>query len=574
LSGEISLDANNSGKCEHVRPLGDDAIAQINSLDFQPFILVCAARHSSAGPAWIQCPSKSEATAFAADLAQLPEFRDSKFLQAIERALDTEVYESADLLFSWCMDPDTGCDVSVLLDLPPGAKCPAYAGYPVFALDIASCPRSSSEKADILARTLYAYTSVKDNYPLWRRLIVAFGFALSRIYGEQGKYETAMRIVDDAMRHMPYAIHLKAAKHALELKINGSPVPDRLVKFIGRDNGYLRQFICREPFIRFDIGPSGETLVCCGHWLNKSIGNFINDSIDDVLNSNAAQNIRKSIVNGTYQYCNHLDCSPMIAGKLPRRDEINDQDILRAIGEGDYRVASAQQALVAFDQTCNLSCPSCRRERIVEKASISEAKAKAVEQKLIPILSSLKVLNLNPAGEFLSSGLSRKILASVSDESCPYLEIELISNGTLFSEKEWNKFPGIHNKIRSIRISIDAATKETFEKLRRGGKYEPFLKNMRFLAGLRERKIIPQLKFSFTYQRDNFREMADFVRFGLAMNCDYVIFERLQNLGAFTYAEFCELAVHRTEHPLHREFLDVIGDPIFRQAAIWPDFDY
>ena len=37
---------------------------------------------------------------------------------------------------------------------------------------------------------------------------------------------------------------------------------------------------------------------------------------------------------------------------------------------------------------------------------------------------------------------------------------------------------------------------------------------MEFLAGLRRENKIPKLRFSFTYQLGNFREMVDFVKFG------------------------------------------------------------
>src|SRR5262249_28589796 len=159
------------------------------------------------------------------------------------------------------------------------------------------------------------------------------------------------------------------------------------------------------------------------------------------------------------------------------------------------------------------SCPSCRTHRIVEKRSASMEKARAVEEKLIGLLPRTKVLHTNPAGEIFASKPSRKLLKLINDERCPDLRLSIISNGTLFSEEEWNKFPGIHNKIRYIRISVDAARKESFEKLRRLGRYEPFLENMRFLRQLRRSGIIPQLKFSFTYQVDNFREMPEFVDF-------------------------------------------------------------
>ena len=82
------------------------------------------------------------------------------------------------------------------------------------------------------------------------------------------------------------------------------------------------------------------------------------------------------------------------------------------------------------------------------------------------------------------------------------------------------------------------------------------------------------MKFSFTYQLGNFREMAAFVDFAKSFNCDFVIFERLQNLGAFTWEEFRERAVHLSEHPLHDEFLTIVSNPTFGQQAVWHDFEW
>ena len=50
---------------------------------------------------------------------------------------------------------------------------------------------------------------------------------------------------------------------------------------------------------------------------------------------------------------------------------------------------------------------------------------------------------------------------------CPNLVREIISNGTLFNRRGWEGYPTIYNKIWSLRISFDAASKAILEKLRR-----------------------------------------------------------------------------------------------------------
>jgi Iron-sulfur cluster-binding domain len=119
-----------------------------------------------------------------------------------------------------------------------------------------------------------------------------------------------------------------------------------------------------EPFDRFDIGPSGDVLVCCGLWLPTSIGNFVKDPVEDILNSAKAQKIRETVTDGSYKYCNHLGCGRMIRGDLPTREELGATRSRQAVETGDFRVASVDMVFFSFDRSCNLSCPSCRRSAL------------------------------------------------------------------------------------------------------------------------------------------------------------------------------------------------------------------
>jgi hypothetical protein len=67
--------------------------------------------------------------------------------------------------------------------------------------------------------------------------------------------------------------------------------------------------------------------------------------------------------------------------------------------------------------------------------------------------------------------------------------------------------------------------------------------------------------------------MPNFVELCRSMNCDFAIFERLQNI-AFSAEEFRAKAVHLPNHPLHSDFLDIVSNPIFASPRVWHDFDY
>src|SRR6516164_999237 len=554
-------------------PYDRDLLEEIRRIGFHPFILVRLGHSEAPTRQFIACRTQNEAGEFVGDLARIPQFSHSKLIRAIERALQLETYEAADLLFGWAQEASAPLIETVYLGITERTKCPLFYDYPAFQLTTGASRDDPEDRLGLLRQVFDAYSTASGNDALRFAIMEALALGLSRALGHGGNYGEALAIVDRALTVRPYSIHLKAAKHALGLRLAGGKVPPRLEKFIGRDNGYLKQFVCPLPFERFDIGPNGDVLVCCGHWLPTTIGNFMNDPIDGVLNSTRAQKIRESVTDGSYKYCNHLECGAMAQDTLPRRDELDRPRTREAVARGDWRLDGVDQVMFAFDQSCNLSCPSCRTHRIVEKLSESTEKARAVEEKLLPLLPKIRTLFINPAGELFASKPSRKLLELINDERCPDLRLDIISNGTLFSEEEWNKFPGIHRKVQSVRISTDAASKETFEKLRRLGKYDIFREKMRWLSHRRASRAIPQLKFSFTYQLDNFQEMRAFVEFCASMNADFAIFERLQNI-AFTHDEYRRKAVHYPDHPLYDEFIKVIKDPIFRTKRVWHDFDY
>ena len=553
--------------------LDHETVAKIREIGVHPFVLVCVEGDSDHNRHWLVCETENDLPNFVDELAGLPVLGECNLLRGLERALRLETYEAAECWFSWVKEAPLGRAEIVRLGLPLSASLGSYYGYPIFDVS----PAAASDNEDLRLKTLStlfeAYLATDGNNAARIRLVEALAFALSRCLGARGEYYEARWIVDCALQLWPSSIHLKAARHALGLQLDGKMVPDRLVKFIGEDNRYLKQFVCPLPFEHFEISPSGEVLVCCGHWLPTSIGNFMKGPIDGILNSARAQKIRESMTDGSYKYCNHLDCGAMIQGTLPTAKELESAATRQAVADANYRMKGVDFLTFGFDQTCNLSCPSCRTHRIVEKTSASIEKARAVEEKLVDLLPTVKVLHINPAGEMFASKPSRKLLEMIDDERCPELVLDIISNGTLFTEEEWNKFPGIHRKVRSVRVSIDAARKQTFEKLRRLGRYEPFVENMRFLSRLRAAGTIPQLKFSFTYQLDNFREMPEFVEFCASMNADFAIFERLQNI-AFSAKDYRAKAVHHPDHPQYGEFLAIVSKPIFADARVWHDFDY
>src|SRR5215204_4604807 len=331
---------------------------EIRRIGIHPFILVSVG-HNCGSERFVYCKTQNEAGNFVTALAAMPRFAESMLLRGIERALQQEVYEAGDLLYQWTRS-DSGIAETVYVCPADEKLIHSLYNYPVFAFDCASALNGSEQRTQALLVMLEAYASNDGNDALRWSIMEATALALGRAFGVCGKYNQALSAVDKGLAVNHHSIHLKAAKHTLLLKLEGKSIPPRLEKFAGEDNGYLRQFVCPLPFERFDIGPNGDVLVCCGHWLPTSIGNFLTQPVHDILNSRAALAIRQSVTDGSYKYCNHLECMAMARNTLPHRDELNRPRTRKAVADQNYRLEHVDESMFAFDQTCNLACPSCR----------------------------------------------------------------------------------------------------------------------------------------------------------------------------------------------------------------------
>jgi len=89
--------------------------------------------------------------------------------------------------------------------------------------------------------------------------------------------------------------------------------------------------------------------------------------------------------------------------------------------------------------------------------------------------------------------------------------VEIFESCALLKERDIQTLVDL--EIDKIWVSIEAATKDTYEKIRVGGNFEKTLSNIRLLAQLRDkaRKPLPQLAFHFIVNKLNIGEMLPYV---------------------------------------------------------------
>lgn len=314
-------------------------------------------------------------------------------------------------------------------------------------------------------------------------------------------------------------------------------------------------YICTVPFKYTEVFDK-EQFLCCPGWLKENV--YESDNIVSNFNSKKAQDIRKSILDGTYKYCDSVQC-PHLSNLKNGKLDSNVLLLKSQVNVKDYPLDSSIQRLnICFDRSCNLKCPTCRLDFInylgKDRTSV-EDKLNQLENQ---IGSKLRYLYLSGSADPFFSKSFRQFLLNFNKAKFPRLSrIHLHTNGILWTKPLWDKMKNIHSYVSTCEISIDAATKETYENsVRLGGNWETLVDNLRFVIQI---PTINDYIFSFVVQNTNYKEMYMFWKFIQDLNSENkkkitIFFNRVINWGTFSDEEYKIKNVSDPDHVLHQEF--------------------
>ena len=350
------------------------------------------------------------------------------------------------------------------------------------------------------------------------------------------------------------------------------------------------QLFCSNPFRKFFVRerrllrpaggvfnqlfrPAGDVFMCCSSWLKTPpIGNIKHQSVDEIWNGEKAQEIRRSILDGSFKYCDRTRCPFLqsISCEVQRVETVKDEE-LKTIIENQLTILpyGPREIDCSFDRSCNLSCPSCRSRVLIDSAH--EHEILNIQSKLEnEIMKAVHVLSISSSGDPFGSPFYRKWLQTMNIKKIPHLkQIRLHTNALLWTPKMWSTIPKeTQEVVKSTIISIDAGRPETYSINRRGGSFERLLENLDFISALRKCGPLEHVKISMVVQTNNFQEMPDFLQIGKHYNFDSVYFSQLVNWGTFSEEEYSDRAVHLPGHPRNMEFIDMLKNEIFYDPIV------
>lgn len=133
-----------------------------------------------------------------------------------------------------------------------------------------------------------------------------------------------------------------------------------------------------------------------------------------------------------------------------------------------------------------------------------------VFRKLLPIFERFKPLvQLSGHGETLLHPNFMEMLEEVAKAGC---RVNFQTNGTILTPRNIEQV--VRCGVESIVISIDAASPDLFQKIRRRARLEKIVENIRLINETKRRlnRKEPTLEFEFAAMRQNIHELPDVVR--------------------------------------------------------------
>jgi MoaA/NifB/PqqE/SkfB family radical SAM enzyme len=144
------------------------------------------------------------------------------------------------------------------------------------------------------------------------------------------------------------------------------------------------------------------------------------------------------------------------------------------------------------------------------------------------------------------------------------IKYSILTNGLMLKDFA-PRVPYVIQNLKELGVSIDGATRETYEKLRLGGKWDKINENLQHISQLKQQHGF-RFIMHFVVQQDNYHEMEDIVMLGEKYNADRVWFSRIQDWN--TWDDFSRHNIFDKQHPRHEDYLSSLDGLVKRNSSL------
>jgi radical SAM protein with 4Fe4S-binding SPASM domain len=196
---------------------------------------------------------------------------------------------------------------------------------------------------------------------------------------------------------------------------------------------------------------------------------------------------------------------------------------------------------------CNLKCTFCEISYWTEKPA--DLKFENVQQ-MVTHLPKLQRIDLTGIGEALMNPAFFEIVKFLKARN---LYVTLNDNFTLVTEQTAYRL--VELGVDQIFLSLDGATKDTYEQLRRGSNFERVIMNTRRLIEIKQKlgQKLPEVKINTVVCLTNYHELPALVELAANMGVGMIQF-----VNVITFENTTDLSTQSLQAKVQQTFQDAV----------------
>jgi short-subunit dehydrogenase/MoaA/NifB/PqqE/SkfB family radical SAM enzyme len=171
-------------------------------------------------------------------------------------------------------------------------------------------------------------------------------------------------------------------------------------------------------------------------------------------------------------------------------------------------------------RSCNLRCIMCPWGEMRQETRAGGIMSEEIWEVIRPHLHEAASIDFTGGGEPLLQPHLSEWIAEAKAAGC---ETGFLTNGLLLKEAAARRL--LSAGVDWIGISMDGATAEVYEAIRKGSRFDAICRNVSFLAGARQGKT-PRLLINFVLMAMNSHQAEEIVRLAVRLGVDGVNFKQ------------------------------------------------
>jgi radical SAM protein with 4Fe4S-binding SPASM domain len=185
---------------------------------------------------------------------------------------------------------------------------------------------------------------------------------------------------------------------------------------------------------------------------------------------------------------------------------------------------------IEHNNTCNLKCRMCGfsdpRVASLPRYHMPASMFESIARQIFPLTTYLHMSLMTEP--FMTPDFPERLML-VRDLGVPYSLV--VTNGTLLTDRKIEQV--LDSQITSLAFSIDGGTRELYEEIRVGARFENVVQNIERFKEIRKRRglTLPKLRINHVLQNRNIDRFESFIEFLISIGAEQVDVRTAQPMG-------------------------------------------